>query len=103
MFRKYLTEIAKSIEVKPLQAGRPKSEGFMAESGSYTIGDFVLDDYGHYFKLDEPRHWSLKSYRGKDAYWHLGLDAEGKVWFSPSGFFSGNIPDDWEPTDLVID
>ena len=92
------------MEVKPLVAYREKMSGAMMQSGEYTWGDYVIDDYAHYQTAEGERKWSLRRYRDKDATWHLASDKDGKVWFSPTGFFSSKIEEltDWEPTDMVI-
>ena len=83
---------------------RDKVLGFMACRGQYTVGDCVIDTYGHYHDENDDRHYSLKFYKDKDAYWHLAVDRERRVWFSPTGCFNCNINSltDWEPTPFTI-
>ena len=95
------------VTLRPLIAYRDKAIGCMASSGEYTVGDCVLNDDSHYtyFPNVTERHWSLKFYKGKDAYWHLGIDDDGQIWFSSIGFFNNDIQTlkDWEKTPFKFD
>lgn len=84
---------------------RYKVFGFMASCGQYTIDDCVIDTYGHYEHEQDWKHFALKRYRNRDAHWHLGVDDDGKVWFSEIGCFHTPIEQlaDWEPTPFVLD
>lgn len=83
-----------------------KMMGYMGTKGDFVVGDYQISTYGHYHTEDED-HFSLKKCKGKDAYWHLAVDQDGKVWFSPTGFFGFNkkIEDinDWEETSLKME
>lgn len=84
---------------------REKMMGFMGSRGQYTVGDCVIDTYGHYNDENDDRHYSLKSYKGKDTWWHLFANPKGEVYFSPTGCFNTPVEalTDFEPTPFVIE
>ncbi len=97
--------IAPRLALAPLVAYRGKASGAMMRSGEYSWGPYVVDDDGHYQGDSDERQWSLRRYRDTDAHWHLAKDNDGKVWFSPAGFFSSPIESltDWELTEMELD
>jgi len=102
-FRNHLQTLvdAAGIEVKPLREGRNKVCGFMGESGEYTVGDFVIDDYGHYGNAEEPRHWGIKVAYGRYSF-TFAKDENGVVWFHPEPFKTEKDTG-WVKTDLKTD
>lgn len=100
-------QLAPHLTLRPLVVHRYKATGAMMSSGKYVWGPYELEDDGHYQDGATERLWSLKRYRNKDVHWHLAADADGKVWFSPSGFFYSATPissiTDWELTEMELD
>lgn len=96
---------AAGITLPPAKAYRDKVEGFMGTRGTYQVGACVIDTDGHYYRVDEERHFALKTYHGKDASWHLAADDAGRVFYTPSGFFKHALDTitDWEATPFTLE
>ncbi len=86
----------------PVKKLRYKSNGFMGTRGTFKIGDLTIDTEGHYYDDDKSiEHYTLQYYRQGDTR-NLAVDANGKVWYSPSYSFrvNPNKLTDWQLTDL---